>query len=172
MPVTYKKIASVTVGSGGASSIDFSSIPSTFDDLVVKVSARTNRSAISEPIGLRPNGATTNLTLRLLEGNGSTAASATATYGYIGAASAATGTTNTFSNVEAYIPNYAGSTNKSISADGVQENNSGAANDAFQDLSAILWSNTAAITSISLVPNSGGSFVQYSTATLYGVSKS
>ena len=41
MPTTFTKIASVSVGAGGASSIDFTSIPSTYTDLVVKVSYRT-----------------------------------------------------------------------------------------------------------------------------------
>ena len=40
MATTFTKIASVTVGSGGASSIDFTSIPSTYTDLCVKLSTR------------------------------------------------------------------------------------------------------------------------------------
>jgi hypothetical protein len=35
MPNTYKKIASVVVGSGGSSSINFTNIPQTFTDLKI-----------------------------------------------------------------------------------------------------------------------------------------
>ena len=44
MPVTYKPIATVTVGAGGAASIDFTSIPGTYTDLLVLISARSTRS--------------------------------------------------------------------------------------------------------------------------------
>ena len=78
-----------------------------------------------------------------------------------------TATSNTFGNSELYIPNYAGSTNKSSSADAVAESNT---TTVFAYLNAALWSSTAAITSITLTPDAGGAnFVQYSTATLYGI---
>ena len=41
MPSTYELIASYTVGAGGAASIDFTSIPATYTDLVLKLSSRT-----------------------------------------------------------------------------------------------------------------------------------
>jgi hypothetical protein len=72
----------------------------------------------------------------------------------------------TFGNSEAYIPNYTSSNNKSVSIDTVVENNSSTVN--IVALNAGLWSNTTAISLISIVPGSG-SWVQYSTATLYGV---
>jgi hypothetical protein len=74
-------------------------------------------------------------------------------------------TSSTFSNDSIYIPNYAGSAYKSYSADGVVENN---ATGAFATFNAGLWSNTAAITSITLTAGVG-SFVQYSNFYLYGV---
>jgi hypothetical protein len=76
-------------------------------------------------------------------------------------------TANTFGNGEIYIPNYAGSTQKSVSADAVAENNS--ATYIYSALNAGLWTGTAAITSIKLLIPSYN-FVQYSTAYLYGVS--
>ena len=44
MANTFKKIQTVTVGSGGAASIDFTSIPQTYTDLKIVLSARTNRA--------------------------------------------------------------------------------------------------------------------------------
>ena len=77
-------------------------------------------------------------------------------------------TANTFSNFSTYIPNYAGSNNKSYSVDGVTENNATA---SYQIMYAGLWSNTAAINQITLVPDTLN-FVQYTTATLYGIKNS
>jgi hypothetical protein len=168
MANTFVKIATVTVGSGGAASMAFTSIPSTYTDLCVKISARTNRASLADAINAALNGSSANFTYKLLEGDGVSAYSASGTTGLVGVATAATATASTFGSAEFYVPNYAGSTNKSISVDSVIETN---AVTAYADLNALLWSNTAAITSITLTP-AFGSFVQYSTATLYGISKS
>jgi hypothetical protein len=44
MATTYEIISSVTVGSGGAANIEFTSIPATYTDLYVLASIRSNRS--------------------------------------------------------------------------------------------------------------------------------
>lgn len=51
MMATYIKIGSVEVGAGGASSIDFSSIPATYTDLVLKMSARVSTGGANNEIG-------------------------------------------------------------------------------------------------------------------------
>jgi hypothetical protein len=161
---TYIKIASVTVGSGGAANIDFTSIPSTYTDLLVKFSGRTDTTQYL--VSLSFNGSTSNFTRRSVVGDGSTTASFSGSDGQNIVASMSSDTANTFGNTEIYVPNYAGSTYKSVSIDTVEENNGTTARAL---LGAILWSNTAAITSFTLTPVSGN-FVQYSTATLYGIS--
>lgn len=168
MPDTFIKIASVTVGSGGASSIDFTSIPSTYTDLVVKLSGRTNYSGIVDGAVVRFNNDTTsgNYTAKRLIGSGSAATSDTNNTGAFAVGN--TATANTFSNCEVYIPNYVGSSYKSASIDNVAEANTAT---QYMGLAAFLWSNTAAITSIKISGESG-SFVQYSTATLYGIKNS
>ena len=167
MPDTFVKIASVTVGSGGAATIDFTSIPSTYTDLCVKASIRTNTAQTDNSMDINFNSSATGFTSRFVYGNGSTAASSTGTTLLL-QADGGTATSNTFSNLEIYIPNYAGSTNKSFSNDAVTENN---ATSAIAGLLAGLWSNTAAINSVSIKASSG-SFVQYSTAVLYGIKSS
>lgn len=169
MATTYTQIGStVTVGSGGASSIDFTSIPSTYTDLVVKISARTNRALYSDWIKVRFNGSTSSYTFREIEGIGTSANSYSGT-GELGVYTNGDDVTaNTFGNAELYIPNYAGSTYKSMSADGVGENNN---TNAIAVLNAFLWSNIAAINQITLLPNAGTLFMQYSTASLYGIKK-
>ena len=166
MATTFTKIASVSVGSGGAASIDFTSIPSTYTDLCVKFSGRT--SLTQYLVSLSLNGSTSSFTRRSIVGDGSSASSFSGSDSQNIVASMSTDTANTFGNTDIYIPNYAGSANKSVSVDTVEENNGTTARAL---LGAILWSNTAAITALGLTPVSG-SFVQYSTATLYGVSKS
>ena len=168
MPDTFIKIASVTVGSGGAASMSFSSIPSTYTDLCLKISARGTQSAAYATYTLSFNGSTSNRSMRQLYGSGSSVTSSTEPSNIGTDAVGANATANTFSNTEIYIPNYAGSTNKSLSIDGVTENN---ATEAYTELYAALWSNTAAINSVTLTPLSG-TFAQYSTATLYGIKSS
>ena len=168
---TYTLIASSTVGSGGAANIDFTSIPSTYTDLLVKVSARTvDTVSDSDPLVIRLNGATTNLSARALYGTGSAAASLTrASNSNTAWTDTSLNTASTFGSAEWYLPNYAGSTNKSISLDSVQENNATA---AIAAISAILWSNTAAINQITILSGNGYNLAQYSTAYLYGISNS
>lgn len=165
---TYVAIATTTVGAGGTASIDFNSIPSTYTDLLIKLSTRTTGAGAAD-VSLRFNSATTNYSYRDLEGNGSSVASYNGTsFLWAGEANRGDSTASTFSNIEIYIPNYRSSNNKTISVDSVTENNGTL---AYIDLIAGLWSNTAAITSISLLLSSGN-HAQYSTATLYGIKNS
>ena len=167
MANTYVKIASVTVGSGGASTIDFTSIANTYDDLVVKISARTTNANELDTLDVQFNGSSSSRTERRIRGTGSAADSSTSTQVRL-VVCGDNATASTFGNAEIYIPNYAGSTNKSHSADMVTENNN---TTAVAALEANLWSNTAAITSISIIA-SGSTIKQDSTAVLYGIKKS
>jgi hypothetical protein len=167
MANTFVKIATVTVGAGGTSSIDFTSIPSTYTDLSIVCSLRGNQNANNAFTNIGFNSSTSNFSTRFLQGNGSVTGTGAGVRG-IGYLSNTYFTANSFDSTNVYIPNYAGSTNKSFSADSVVENN---ATEAWTFFVAGLWSNTAAITSIQITPNTG-TFVQYSTATLYGIKNS
>jgi hypothetical protein len=172
MADTFVKIATVTVGAGGAATMAFTSIPQTYTDLLIKVSQRGAASANGSTAIVTFNGSTSSYSERYLQGNGTSASSGTnvfsgaGLYGLMG--DGALLTANTFGNSEIYIPNYTGSTYKSTSSDGTSENN---ATLSYTVLNAGLWSNTAAITSITLTSD-GTTFVQYSTATLYGIKNS
>lgn len=164
-------ISSVTVGAGGIASIDFNSIPQTpYTDLIVVFSGRStsqNGTLVWADVQFRPNGATTSITAKSFYGLGD--ANGSTPDGNItgGSAVGNNATASTFSNVRIYIPNYAGSTNKSWSVDSATENNG---TNAVLVAGADVWANTSAITSISLVTVQG-SFAQYSTAYLYGLTK-
>jgi hypothetical protein len=170
MPTGYELIASATAGSGGVSSFDFTSIPSTYTDLLVKLSGRSSRSAIFDSVKATMNSNTSSYTNRYLEGSGSSAVSGTlyTTSFFLGECVGSTATSNTFGSLDWYIPNYRSSNNKSASTDAVSENN---ATTAYAALVANLWSNTTAVTSLSLFPDVGN-WTQYSTAYLYGIKNS
>lgn len=169
MPVTYKKIASVTLGSS-QSSIAFTSIDQTFTDLVLKTSIRTDSGGDYQTAFITLNGTNTYTIRRLFGYDSNLTASDSATNKYYLIATASGATASTFASNEVIFPNYTGTTNKSLSVDGVAENNSSTS--WFVQLNAGLVTLTSAITSITLQPNGGGNFVANSTATLYGISKS
>jgi hypothetical protein len=167
MANTFELISSYTA-TGSVANITFSSIPSTYTDLVLDCSLRSDRAGDSDGTKLTFNGSTSGYTNTILYGSGSAASSFSGNTDSIGNnyTSSNFNASNIFGNMCFYIPNYAGSTNKSVSVDAVGEAN---ATYAEMDLLAGLWSNTDAITSVSIKPNIGSNFVIYSTAYLYGV---
>lgn len=169
MATTFHKIATVTVGSGGASNIDFTSIPQTYTDLIIFHSMRTSRNAYHESIKLSFNGSTSSQSNRRIYYDGSSYATTTDTLMYGGQASGSTATSNTFGNSTVYIPMYAGSLTKSSIEEGASENSAAS---SLLDMNSNFWSNTAAITQVTLTPENGGTIQQYSVATLYGIKNS
>jgi hypothetical protein len=167
MATTYTLIDKATVGSGGTSSINFNTIPSTYTDLMVLVNIRYSTGGqTATSTWIQFNGLTTNQTSRMLSGNGATASSYTDTK-IFAQSNGSTSTASTFGNSQFYIPNYTSSNFKSVSIDGVSENNS---TTAYAELAAGLWSSTAAITSITLKEYNGSyTIAENSTAYLYGI---
>jgi hypothetical protein len=165
-----KLIESKTLATATAS-IEFTSIPQTFTDLVMVISARSSRATeIRDEVQIQFNGDTSsNYSTRTLRGSGSAAISNT------GGTTALTrldvpasgATSNTFGNQSVYIPNYTSAVAKSASTDSVMENN---ATESYQYIIAGLWNNTAAITSILLKPEVG-QFTTGSMVSLYGILK-
>lgn len=170
MANTFKKIQTITVGSGGAANIEFTSIPATYSDLKIVLSARSLQGNVYGGGALQFNSDTgSNYKWYRLRADGSTTASdsstsATAITNWDVAG--ANATASVFGSIEIYIPNYAGANQKSVSVEYVGENN---ATESHMGMVAGLWTSTAAITSIKLY-SAGGNLVQYTTATLYGVS--
>jgi hypothetical protein len=163
MATTFTKIASVSVGSGGASSIQFTSIPNTYTDLCIKFSGRSTGNDVDNTVTLNATGKTSGIRLY---GNGSGTASDTAVGG--GLVTPSSATASTFGSTEYYLPNYLSSSQKSLSIDAVNENNG---TSAYANLSAQLFNLTVAVTSITLANNTDN-YAQYSTATLYGIKSS
>jgi hypothetical protein len=180
MAKTFELIASSIAGAGGTTAFDFTSIPATYTDLVLKWSARQDLGTLAASDFIYFNGSQTSYAGRGMEGNGG--AGSAASFSYTGnftyanvEGNGASSTSNTFANAEIYIPNYAGSTNKLFSSDGVMESN---ASTTYVSFWTALWSNTAAInrvtisTSATNVTGGAQKFVQYSAAYLYGIKNS
>ena len=117
MALTYTAIATVTISSATAASIDFQNIPATYTDLLVSVSARNDSASVNPGLVLKLNNSSANFSGRNIYGNGSSAASYTDTSGEIGVLAGGNATASTFGNAQIYIPNYTSSNNKSISTD-------------------------------------------------------
>jgi hypothetical protein len=148
--------------------ITFSSIPQTFTDLFIVTSLRDTSGTNGWTNALiQFNGVSTNLSSRVLFGWGgsSNVGSFSDTYIYHEAVGGGS-TSNTFANSRIYIPNYTASSAKALTVDTSTENNG----NALSAIVAGLWNSTAAITSIAIIGESGN-LAQFSSATLYGITK-
>jgi len=152
--------------SSAATSISFTSIPQDATDLIVVCSLRGDQNSNNGFTNIGFNGSTSNFTTRFVQGSGSAADGGTAVRG-IGYLNNAFHASNVFDSTMVYISNYSGSTNKSLVAESVVENN---VSNSWQFLVSMLWSNTSAITSIEISPNTGN-FVSGSTISLYKITK-
>jgi len=170
MPTNPNMVAiqTVTVGSGGAASIDFTNIPQTYTDLKIVLSGRSASSANFDNPRFTINSSTSSFSRRSLYAESGSVGSESQSDRIIGVVPAANATSSTFGSLEVVIPNYTASNNKSYSSDSVTENNS---TTQAMWLLAGLWSNTAAISSVTISLQSGSNFTQYSTATLFGITK-
>lgn len=167
MANTYELIESYTVGAGGIGAITLGSggtIPQTYKDLVIKLSSRTTRVDTVDDIFLSFNGNNSNAYYIQMYGNGSTASGGSSTSLYFGPTNAANSTSTIFARGEMYIPNYTLSQVKSAHISWATEGN---ITGCYVGATYTRWNNTSAITSVTLTPNN--SFVQYTTAYLYGI---
>ena len=170
-PNSYASIATVTVGSGGATNVTFSSIPSTYTHLQIRAIVRDAGSS-QNGFWLRFNGDSTsgNYYWHELYGTGSSAlayAEAPSTVNFGGVMPYSANASQIMGAAIIDILDYS-NTNKAKtirSLAGYDANGSG--NIA---LLSGAWNNSnAAITSILLQDSAGINFSQYSSFALYGV---
>lgn len=162
-------IQTITVGAGGAASIEFTGIPATGTDLLILFSSRMSAGTF-ELLQFNADTSSSNYFYTNLLGDGSAASSGqgSPTNGIYFYGEKSTYTSSSFDSSSIYIPNYTASTAKSISIDNVTENN---ATGSLQNIVAGKWSGTAAISSIKITAYSVNTFTQYSTASLYKITK-
>lgn len=159
-------ISTITVGSGGSGSIQFTSIPQSYTDLLVKYSFRNTTSNGTVYVYYNDNTTAANYTYKQAYGNGTSGTYDSQSEAFFGVINRSTYTTNTFSNGDIYIASYTNSLfNKLASAEAVSENNS---TEAIASIWGRFWNQTSSITSIKFVPYIG-TFDQYSSVSLYGI---
>ena len=168
MANTYELITSTTLSSS-ASTVTLSSIPSTYTDLHLICSLRSDYSSVTNNAYCYFNSSDDGRAI-FLYGDGSSLNTLNINYNesYTGNINAATSTSNTFTSYSLYIPNYLSSNYKSSCQDSVTQNN---ATTALTWLGARLWEHTAAITSITFRLQFS-TYAVGSTFYLYGIKNS
>jgi hypothetical protein len=171
MPITYTAIASATVGAGGSSSINLTNIPQTFTDLLLATSISSNRTVAGENARTQFNSDTgSNYFTRRFFGTGSGVSSDTDSGISLNFGSnSSLVQSQAFGNGRLYIPNYTSSNQKAAISESIGEANQ---IEQYAAVNTHLWTGTAAITSILLTPQVGTLWIQYSSVTLYGITKS
>lgn len=168
---SFESIATVTVGSGGSSTVTFSSIPSTYKHLQLRMTARCTQQTTGNATNmyLRLNSDSgTNYTYHYLKGNGSTASALanTARDSAIFTFPTKSGETSGIFGVSVLdILDYT-NTNKYKTLRHLEGYDANGSGEIF--LYSNLWLNTSAVTSITLTEDLGD-FAQYSSFALYGI---
>jgi hypothetical protein len=169
---SYESIATVTVGAGGASSISFSSIPSTYTHLQIRgILRESDTNTGAGALWMQVNGDTgSNYAWHRAWGNGSTAtagAGSSTTWSLVGINSRSGNGSNIFGATIIDLLDYSLTTKyKTFRALSGEEANS---SNGYSGIHSGLWLNTNAISSITLYPSATYSWTQYSQLALYGV---
>jgi hypothetical protein len=157
----FESIQTITVGSGGVSSIEFTSIPSTYKHLQVRMMFTKSANGYFYSY-FNGDSTTSNYYSHFIEGNGATVgagSNADAALGYFGSSSTVPvasvldildyGNTNKYKTGRSFTGQYKG----------------GGASIVF---GSQLWKSTSAINALKIIPASG-TIGQYASFALYGV---
>ena len=174
-PAAMDSIATVTVGSGGSSYIEFTSIPNTYTHLQIRYLARTNRATYGVEsfkinVGVSSADTGANYTRHYLLGDGSSVAAAadtSATY-WEGVNDFGTTTGGSFGAGVIDILDYA-NTNKYKTVRYITGFDSNDGNRDRITIASGLWQSSSAITSITLEADASQTLSQYTTLALYGI---
>jgi len=168
---SYESISTVTVGSGGTSSISFTSIPATYTHLQLRMLGKTSSSDNGSGISIQLNGSSLTSIHRI---TGSTGGSVGAQYGansiicYFPCS--ATGIDSMFGASVLDIVDYTNTNKKKTTRTLWGYTNNGVAGGLdFIGVHSGFWDNTAAINSITLTAESSRTFNEYSSFALYGI---
>ena len=166
----FESIATVTVGSGGAANIEFTSIPGTYQHLQIRGINRSSQSIASvATTSIQFNSdSSSNYARHQFGGYGTgtfAAGQANQTTAWAGTFTSASHLSNVFGATVIDILDYANtSKNTTVRAHSGADINGG---EGYYQACSGLWLNTSAVSSIKLIAGSG--FAQHSTFALYGV---
>ena len=166
-PDNFESIATVIVGSGGSSTITFSSIPSTYAHLEVRALYGTS-SATSTNLFRLNNDSGSNYARHYIVGSGSAASAsgaATQTAGFFSDWGPGGVTTSPGAAVMQILDYTDTNKYKTVRIlNGYDGNGSG-----YIGLYSALWQSTTAVNRIDILAPSGGTISQYSKFALYGI---
>ncbi len=172
---SYESIATATVGSGGTSSVSFSSIPSTYKHLQIRWAISTNRATFSlDNLYITINDDTgANYSWHALQGNGASASAdgqANSSYA-LGNVLSSSAASNVFTAGVLDILDYGNtSKNKTLrTLNGFDVNGEISGYGGFVQLTSGNWRNTNAITKITFNKQFGSNFIEHSKFALYGI---
>lgn len=161
----------ITVGPSGASNVEFTNIPSTYEHLQIRCIARTDRAnALGDYLAVTVNSDTgSNYSSHALYGNGSSATTDVNTSAAFATFHRFSGTSQTASVFGAGVLDILDykNTNKYKTFRSLAGWDSNGSGTVFFDSN--LWMSTSAITSIKLAVGGGTSIAQYSQFALYGI---
>jgi len=165
----YDSIATTTVGAGGASTVTFSSIPSTYTHLQIRALTRDSRVATNSDATIRFNGDTAaNYNAHNFSADGTTiyaGAYVSSTNINIGNQPGSSATSNIFGGSVIDILDYANTNKfKTVRCITSYDTNGG----GWVNIGSGTWRSTSAITSITFTPLVSP-YVQYSSFALYGI---
>jgi hypothetical protein len=175
MANTMTLINSYTVSGSSTSTIDFTSIPSTYSDLCIKFSARHTTAGGEDTPNIRfNNDSASNYYFVFGSGRGGIPVASGQNPGtsmWCGTLPGAGDTSGAFSNIEIYVPNYTSTTlKKSMRFEGMT---SGMTGSMYQRTGGGYWNATAAaINRVTLGIVSPYNFTAGTTAYLYGIKNS
>jgi hypothetical protein len=174
-PGAMVPIATVSVSAGGASYVEFTSIPGYYQHLQIRGMGRTNRSANGDYALISVNGdtSTSNYTTHYMQGNGSAISAGSYIQSFAGALmsrwAAASDGANIFGVGILDIFDYSNASKYKVFRDisGLQT----ATSNSQINLESSTWLSNTAITSLRISPGAGTSWNQYTTFALYGIKR-
>jgi hypothetical protein len=163
----FESIATVTVGSGGASSAEFTSIPSTYQHLQVRIIARRS-AGIYRDMSMTINTSSGMTRRHALSGDGSSVSAGSDTANSFGFLVLSTDTASVFAAAVVDILDYASTSKTKVLRTFTGNDRNGSGN---VGIFSALYDTTSAISSIKIEPYAAGTdkFAEHSTFALYGV---
>ena len=161
----FNSISTVTVGSGGTATINFTSIPATYTHLQIRAIGRITNTDNKPIIQFNSDTTQTNYYQHAVFGNSSGVSAWAYNNNWISYWPQSTNDANVFGTFVIDLLDYTNTNKyKTVRSLGGFDASSG-----YAWYNSLLWSNTNAITSITLKPNDSSNFAQYSSFALYGI---
>jgi hypothetical protein len=160
---SYESIQTITVGSGGSSSIEFTSIPSTYTHLQVRVLHKNSTAANGFDIQLNSDSTSGRYTIHALVGDGSSASgvgNGSNNFGRLYGSSTVWG--SAIIDILDYKDTNKIRTVRALA--GYESNGTG-----IISLNSFLYNQTTVVSAIKCFPSSGATWSQYSQFALYGI---